>query len=44
MLIRKNKKNNIVNKLSEIKENGNKLIFERQLGHKADLPGAGQWR
>ena len=22
----------------------NKLIFERKLGHKFDIPGSGQWR
>ena len=46
MLIRNFKRSNIRGKLSEIKEEGNntKLIFERQLGHKLDLPGAAQWR
>ena len=46
MIIRNNKRKNIRAKLAEIKEEGNNttLIFERQLGHKSDLPGAAQWR
>ena len=45
-LMRNIKRGNIRDKLTEIKEEGNgaKLIFERQLGHKLDLPGAAQWR
>ena len=46
MHLRSVKRSNIRDKLTEIKEDGNssKLIFERQLGHKRDLPGAAQWR
>ena len=27
-----------------ISDSVNKMIFERQLGHKEELPGSGQWR
>ena len=30
-------------KTTQLKDE-NKLIFERQIGHKLDLPGIGQWR
>ena len=43
MQLRKNKNAIIRNGLNTIRDE-RKLIFERQLGHKADLPGSGQWR
>ena len=43
MTLRANKKKVVGGKMTTLRDE-NKLIFERQLGHKADIPGAAQWR
>ena len=40
MTVRSNKKKSISNKIPYMKDE-NKLIFERNAGHKTDMPGSG---
>ena len=44
MLIRKYKKKSYEQKEEKASPDQNKLILERNIGHKRDLPGYGQWR
>ena len=44
MLVRKQKAKLVRTGLVSQTEDEEKMIFERQLGHKTDIPGSGQWR